>query len=57
MRLESDLQCIACVVDTGDETVATSAQHNNGNIDIGGVMYYVNLEKDPSPESTKPVRA
>jgi hypothetical protein len=45
---------IACVVDTDNETVATSAQQQ---WEHRHRRYYVNLEKDPSPESTMPVRA
>ncbi len=45
---------LACVVDTDNETVATSAQQQ---WEHRHRRYYVNLEKDPSPESTMPVRA
>jgi hypothetical protein len=47
-------QRIACVVDTDNETEATSAQQQ---WEHRHRRYYVNLEKDPSPESTMPVRA
>ncbi len=45
---------IACVVDADNETVATSAQQQ---WEHRHRQYYVNLEKDLSPESTLPVRA
>ncbi len=45
---------IACVVDTDNETVATSARQL---WHYWQRWCYINLEKDPSPESTMPVSA